>query len=431
MCCFRLSSPGTLALSFGAVLSVSVASAGAAWAQTTVTGGPAAASGALAGDQAAAVSQIASGENAIVAHPSAAVLGTLAGSHRQEAANPALQGAGQPTLVADAMSKVRALAGAGAEAEGEAASVSASERPLVVFVSWSMGKRELLEVLDAIAADGHGRAVVRGVLDQESVGKGIKRLADLVRALKSPAELDIDPPAFQKAAVRDVPAIWDPLSGLLWRGSVNLQSFRRALAAGHETGIVTMGPSLPVIEPDLAQVFRAKAAAADFSGERDQAIARYWDRAAMVGLPAAESGSSRVVDPTTWLAADLHDASGHIVATAGTPLRASGAHQLHHRLVIFDATDDRQVLWAGEIARQPGLPVILMVSDVDRASGWAGWGKLVKRLGMAVYVLPGQLAARLQLRAVPTLVAPSGDGEFLETEIGEDQLPNADISASR
>jgi len=71
------------------------------------------------------------------------------------------------------------------------------------------------------------------------------------------------------------------------------------------------------------------------------------------------------------------------------------------------------------------------VSDVDRASGWAGWGKLVQRLGMAVYVLPGQLAARLQLRAVPTLVAPSGDGEFLETEIGEDQLPNADISASR
>ena len=256
MCCFRLSSPGTLALSFGAVLSVSVASAGAAWAQTTVTGGPAAASGALAGDQAAAVSQIASGENAIVAHPSAAVLGTLAGSHRQEAANPALQGAGQPALVADAMSKVRALAGAGT-ADGDAASASPSVRPLVVFVSWSMGKRELLEVLDAIAADGHARAVVRGVLDQESVGKGIKRLADLVRALKSPAELDIDPPAFQKAAVQDVPAIWDPMSGLLWRGSVNLQSFRRALAAGHETGVVTMGPALPVIEPDLAEVFRA------------------------------------------------------------------------------------------------------------------------------------------------------------------------------
>jgi len=179
------------------------------------------------------------------------------------------------------------------------------------------------------------------------------------------------------------------------------------------------------------EVFRAKAAAADFSGERDQAIARYWDRAALAGLPAASASSSRVVDPTTWLAVDLHDASGHIVATAGTPLRASDAHQLRHRLVIFDAADARQVKWAGEIARQPGLPVILMVSDVDRAAGWAGWSQLVRRLGMPVYVLPGQLAARLQLRAVPTLVVPYSDGEFLETEIGEDQLPNADVSARR
>ena len=196
-------------------------------------------------------------------------------------------------------------------------------------------------------------------------------------------------------------------------------------------GVVTMGPLLPVIEPDLAEVFRAKAAAADFTGERDQTIARFWDRAALVGLPATKFGSSRVVDPTTWLAADLRDAAGHIVATAGTPLRASGAHQLRHRLVIFDATDDRQVRWADQVSRQPGLPAILMVSDFDRASGWAGWSKLVQRLAMPIYVLPGQLAARLQLRSVPTLVVPSGDGELLETQIGEDQLPNADIAASK
>jgi conjugal transfer pilus assembly protein TraW len=265
-------------------------------------------------------------------------------------------------------------------------------------------------------------------LEHETVGKGIHRLAALVSGLKVPAELDIDPPQFKKAGVQDVPAIWDPKSGLLWRGSVNLVSFRRALAAGQEHGVMTMGPTLPTIEPDLAEVFRQKAAAADFTGERDKAINRYWERAALIGLPQATEDTSRIVDPTTWLSSDLHDGSGHVVAAAGMPLRASGAHALQHRLVIFDATDERQVRWAREVVLEPGLPVILMVSEVDRAAGWQGWDRLVERFGMPVYVLPVQLAARLQLNAVPTLVIPGANGELVESELAEDQLPPAEGS---
>ncbi|KAA5608514.1 TrbC family F-type conjugative pilus assembly protein [Rhodovastum atsumiense] len=281
------------------------------------------------------------------------------------------------------------------------------ERELVLFVSWSMGEAALADTLREAMADGHTRVVVRGVLPGERIGDAVRRLAPLLRQRVQGASIDVDPPAFRQAGVSEVPTIWDPVTGAQWRGSVALAAFRRHLAEARAPVSEAMGPAVQVTEVDLGELMRAQAARLDVAGLQEQAYRRFWERAALVTLPAAARSAERLVDPTVWLSAPVHDARGQVIAAAGTRINTLETHPWRRRLIVFDVTDPAQFAWALR-RTQDGRPTLFLTTQVDRAASWDGWQASVKALGQPLYLLQAQLAQRLDLRVVPSVIEQAG-----------------------
>jgi conjugal transfer pilus assembly protein TraW len=348
-----------------------------------------------------------------------------------------------PTALRDALARAQAASAAvtGATAPGgvpgtpPAAKTSVAapaNRPLILFVSWSMGEGALVEALRAAVADGHTRIVLRGVLPGERIGDAVRRVAPLVRDHVPGASIDFDPPAFRRAGVVSVPTIFDPVSASQWRGSAALDAFRSRLAETGEKFSDQVGPETVIAEPDLEEVMQAQAARLDFTGMRDRAYQAFWTNVALVTLPTVETSRERVVDPTMVLPIPLKDAQGVVIVPAGSRINALEARPWSHRLIVFDATDPRQMAWAvrqagtalptkGRPPAQGGLPAIFLTTSVERDAGWDGWQRLVSTLGAPLYVLAQPLADRLDVRAVPSVIVQ--DGPVLRVrEIGRDEV---------
>jgi conjugal transfer pilus assembly protein TraW len=297
---------------------------------------------------------------------------------------------------------------------------AASDRALILFVSWSMGEGALVEALRAAAADGHTRVVLRGVLPGERIGDAVRRVAPLVRDRAPGASIDFDPPAFRRAGVFSVPTIVDPASASQWRGSVALDGFRRRLAESGKTFSDQVGPETVIAEPDLEEVMKAQAAGLDFTGMRDRAYQAFWRNVALVSLPTLETGRERLVDPTVVLSVPLRDADGRELVAAGRRINTLESYPWSHRLIVFDAGDPAQMEWAVRRAGEKEATIFL-TSSVDRAAGWDGWQRLVRSLGRPLYVLDQRLADRLQLLAVPSVIEQDGSALRLR-EIGRAEL---------
>lgn len=332
---------------------------------------------------------------------------------RAQAAAAALRSDKPVVGLADVMARASAVAH-GATASGGPAEVAAGEvsaaardRDLVVFVSWSMGVEALRETVREAKADGHARVVVRGILAGERIGDAVRRFAPIIREFGAGAGIDFDPPAFRNAGISTVPTIWDPATGSQWRGSVALAAFRRHLADVAAPFSEAVGPAVDVAEADLEEAMRAQAAQLDFTGMREAAYQRYWQRAALLQLPPAGATGERLVDPTVWLTEPIRDARGEVAVPAGTRVNTLETHPWKRRLVVFDCTDPKQVAWAVRRThdRKPG---VYLTSNVDRDAGWEGWKACVSAIGQPLYVLQEQLAARMDVHVVPALVEQEG-----------------------
>jgi conjugal transfer pilus assembly protein TraW len=397
-------------------------------------GGPIDAATAAAMREIARQADRVTGEGGPAADPAADPAGVLAGA---QAIGGAIGRAAPPMAMPEALqaatTAAAAVRGAGAE-RGVAAGAShdaiasPNDRDLVLFVSSAMGQPALRQTLREALADGHTRVVLRGVLPGERIGDAVRRVAPLLSGMNPPPSIDFDPPSFRKAGIEDVPTIWDPATGSQWRGSVALTAFRRRLGETVATFSESVGPATPVAELDLEEVLKAQVAKLDFDTMRQQAYQRYWRRVELVALPAAENSRVRTVDPTVWLSEPLRDAAGRVAVDAGTRINTLEMHPWARQLVVFDATNARQMAWAVLQAKHARASIFL-TSAVDRDAGWDGWQHLVTALGKPLFLLDATLAQRTDVHVVPSVVEQVGSVLHVR-EIGHADL-EAELQAAR
>lgn len=301
-----------------------------------------------------------------------------------------------------------------------------ARRPLLLFVSASMGEASLGDALREASDDGAATIVWRGLGQGEQLRDAALRLAGLAQGIEPPAAQGIDPPLFRRHGITAVPAIVDPLTGSELRGSTSIARMRAILrerAVRGETGIFSelIGPTAPVVEPDLAKVLRARAGALDPSAEIRRSAERWWSRQSFVELPPAPRDRIRVVDPTLYLQTDLRGPGGAVVAPAGTRVNPLERMPMRSVLLVFDARDPRQVAWAAAAAGTV-RPYILIATAFDREGGWEGHAELTRSLGRRVHLLPSGLAERLGLEFVPARVEAYGT-RLRVTETAHVRLP--------
>ena len=181
--------------------------------------------------------------------------------------------------------------------------------------------------------------------------------------------------------------------------------------AGEIVQLEPVGPTSAVIETDLAETLRQRAVSVDL--EQLRSVQARYQPANLHALPRAEKDTTTVVDLTHTLEQDVQDANGQVLYPAGftfNPLRyvfLSGA------LVVIDGSDPEQVAWFKGSPYGANRRALLLLSGGLAAT-------LRDELGRPVAYLTEDIAQRLQVRAVPSVVVER-DNQLVIREVSLDR----------
>ena len=177
--------------------------------------------------------------------------------------------------------------------------------------------------------------------------------------------------------------------------------------AGEVEQLEPVGPTSAVIESDLVDELRQRAVSVDVEQLR-HAQAGY-QPANLHALPRATKDTTTMVDLTHTLEQDLVDAQGTILYPRGFTFNPLRYVSLSGALVIIDGSDPEQVAWFKGSPYVKNHRALLLLSGGLASS-------LRDELGRPVAYLTEDIARRLQLRAVPSVVVEQ-DNQLVIREV--------------
>lgn len=307
-------------------------------------------------------------------------------------------------------------------------SPAASSGPSVyIFISQSQTDADIKAALE-IAAQTGASVFLRGILPGSTLDKGALRVQRLAGDMSPVPNITIDPRPFQQFEVELVPTVvvansvnnYVKVSGTL---SVQYASDR---LRDHQYGdLGSRGQTLPIIEPDIVEEFKARLMAIDWEAKKRDAAKRMFHSLNIISLPKATESATRVVDPTIVLGNDIAMPDGRLIAAAGTSFNPIKAFGLSRQIVVFDASDQRQLNFAKSIADSElaqNRIAVLISTEVDRDRGMDSFREISTALRPhKIFFLDDTVRERLTVRVVPT-VAKSDGTNLIIREIGPETL---------
>jgi conjugal transfer pilus assembly protein TraW len=134
-------------------------------------------------------------------------------------------------------------------------------------------------------------------------------------------------------------------------------------------------------------------------------------------LPVAAEPRTREIDPTITAPRDVRTADGTLLVRTGETVNPLDRLPFTQRLVVFDASDERQMATAKRLAREAGdLRVTYLATRLERRLGWQGLTSVEDALDAPVYLLTPDVRARFALERVPAFVQARGN-HFLVAEV--------------
>ncbi len=161
------------------------------------------------------------------------------------------------------------------------------------------------------------------------------------------------------------------------------------------TRLEPVGKTYPIVEQDIREEFKQKVTGIDIDALFN--THNRYQPANLHPLPRAASDRVFTVDLTHILDHDIKDSQGNLLYHQGfsfNPLQYAG---LSGGLVVIDGSDPEQVEWFKGSPYFQNHRAILLLSG-----GYAN--ELKQVLLRPVYYLTHDIAARLQLKAVPSVV---------------------------
>jgi conjugal transfer pilus assembly protein TraW len=314
----------------------------------------------------------------------------------------------------------------GSDQGPDATALSAGDIRLTVLVSRSLGAAQLKEIFAFAADTPRARVVFRGVAEDESLLDFIRQIHGLLAGIDPVPEVVLDPTPFAAAAVDIAPVLLaEGPVGELARiaGLADPLWLRTRVLAGERGDLGVRGPVKGVTEPDLIAELQRRLAAFNLEKLRGHALERYWQRVDFEAFPAAAEPRTREIDPTITAPRDVHTADGTLLVHAGEMVNPLDRLPFTQRLVVFDASDERQVATARRLGREAGeLRVTYLATRLERRLGWEGLTSVEDALDAPVYLLTPDVRARFALERVPAFVEARGN-LFLVAEVPPEAAP--------
>ncbi len=303
-------------------------------------------------------------------------------------------------------------AGQGTDQDQTATTLRTEDIRLTVLVSPSLGAAQLKEIFAFASDTPRSRVAFRGVAEDESLMDFVRQVHGLLAGLDPVPEVVLDPTPFAAAGTNIAPVLLahGPDSELARvAGLADPLWLRSRVLAGERGDLGVLGPVKPVTEPDLIEELQRRLAALDLEKLRERALERYWQRVTFQELPVASEHRTREIDPTITAPRDLRSADGTLLVRAGEILNPLDRLPFTHRLVVFDATDERQVATARRLGREAGDRCVLyLATRLERTRGWDGLSSVEDALDAPVYLLTPDVRARFALEQVPAFVEARG-----------------------
>ncbi len=180
-----------------------------------------------------------------------------------------------------------------------------------------------------------------------------------------------------------------------------------------------VGKTYQVVEPDVAVELKQQAAARNRITDNAflERIKKY-QPADLHELPRTAEDRTFLVDMTYTLDRDLIDGDGKVLYPTGYTFNPLDYVSFPGGLMVIDGDDSSQVTWFEKTPYADNHRVRLLLSN-----GYAF--KLIEQLKRPVFYLTGDIARRLQLSAVPSLVMQKDDKlqvrEFFVPKEGNDE----------
>ncbi|NEV62314.1 TrbC family F-type conjugative pilus assembly protein [Thiorhodococcus minor] len=299
---------------------------------------------------------------------------------------------------------------------------------VTVLASRALGEPQLRELFVQAAGRPEVRVIFRGVAPEESLGAFIRAthalLPDTQGEIASDAipRIEIDPRPFQTPLVEAAPTliVIDGAGTEIARvsGISRPDWLLEQVGQGRRGDLGVRGPTVAIVEPDLIVELQRRLAGVDWGARREAALARYWERAELTELPAAEKVRERRLDLTLVAQADVTLPDGTTLVHAGERVDPLAGMPFRQRLFVFDATDPRQVAEVarrGAASRAEGRLPLYLATRLNRAAGWDGYRAVQATLRDPLYLLTPDVQHRFQIERVPAVVE-SRDGTLVVAE---------------
>ncbi|WP_200251039.1 TrbC family F-type conjugative pilus assembly protein [Lamprobacter modestohalophilus] len=293
---------------------------------------------------------------------------------------------------------------------------NAPSRTYLLFASRSLGEAALRELFSLASGRPDLRILFRGVDEDESLIAFAASLRELLEGLDPPPNVLLDPTPFRAYGVTAVPTlILLEREGTAWRerarvaGLMSTGWLEQALDVGRQGDLGTRGPVTEIREPDLLIELERRLAALDLTAMKARALERAFGRLHLERLPTATEDRTRWIDPTLTAAADIQLPDGTPLVKAGDSVNPLAQLPFTQRLVVFDATDPRQVAFAqARAAERSAKASLFLLTDLPRERGWSGLEQVMTQLDRQVFLLTSTLRQRFALQRVPAVVEAEG-----------------------
>lgn len=300
------------------------------------------------------------------------------------------------------------------------ARAGATHRRIEFLVSWALGEATLREIMQEAATDSAAVVVFRGLPDGGSTRVEIARIQALLHGIDPPPQVTLDPTRFRRLRTVLVPtlSVYDgERLRVTIRGTTSIRYVLARMKNGAGGDLGAVGPVMSATEPDLIEVMQQRLAALDLRSSAESARDRYWQRLANYDLPQVAQPSTRHIDPSVVVVADIKDASGAVIVPAGRRINPLDLMPFSQRLIVFDAARPAQVRLVESLERRyRDKRVTLLAARLDRDAGWDGFRKLQDGLRGPVFVLTADIKERFRIERLPAVVEAVGR-EFLVHEI--------------
>jgi len=184
-------------------------------------------------------------------------------------------------------------------------------------------------------------------------------------------------------------------------------------ALGMIKNLGVVGETYPIVEPDVVVELKEQAAKTKkLSDDEFREQMKSYQPEDLHHLPRATRDRTFLVDMTYTLDRDLLDGDGKVIYPRGFTFNPLDYVSFSGGMLVIDGSDPMQVKWFTETPYANNHQVRLLLSG-----GYAY--KLIKELKRSVFYLTKEIADRLQLAAVPSLVIQKDD----KLEVREIMVP--------